>query len=173
MGDTNLWVYIAQVNGFSDNTDIAAGDIIYIPVETNAVSGTGTENIKSQEEVTDPLGIDIGLDVDGNMVVAESSEIGTIEGLDNLIQAINMRLQSIQGSLIKQTAIGISGGAGAAGTSLSMAYLRMSIRNTLIEDPRISNIRNMSLQLSGDQINVNMVVVVTDYNDLLPVTTVI
>jgi nucleoid-associated protein YgaU len=171
MGDSNLWPYIADVNGISTNADIAPGDILYIPLETASdLTDTKDAFIISEDAARNPFGADIQLDADGNMIVMESSDTSTVTGVDNLLQAINIRLTSIQGSLIKQTAVGIAASAGFAGTSLTLSYLRMSIRNTLMEDPRILDVKNLLIGIDGSQLNVSMEVIPIDYPTSLPVT---
>lgn len=170
MGDSNLWPYIATVNDISDNADISPGDILYIPVSESTALEPTDAFIISEDALADPYGADIQILDDGSILNTESNDVALVTGLPNLMQAINTRLRSVQGSLIKQTAIGISGGAGLAGTSLSLSYLRMSIRATLLEDPRIEEVKNLVINLNGDTVNASMDIRPVSYNLTLPVS---
>ena len=173
LGDSTLWPYIAAINGIESNEDLQPGDTLYIPIATGAGGDDTTKYIITENRYTDPYGTDIKLDENGNMILYESGDTYLITGLDNIKQAINIRLSTIQGSLIKQSAIGIASGAGLAGTRLSLSYLRMSIKQTLIEDPRIADVKNIALRMNGSAIHVSLEVVPAAYKMTLPVDVVI
>lgn len=173
LGDSTLWPYIASLNEINGNDDLQPGDTLYIPVASGSGDIDTTQFIITENRYNDPYGTDIKLDHTGAMVLYESGDTYLITGLDNIMQAVNIRLTTIQGSLIKQSAIGIAAGAGLAGTRLSTNYLRMSIKRTLIEDPRISDVKNIRLVLDGSDIHVSLDIIPSAYNITLPVDVVI
>ncbi len=174
LGDSSLWVYIAEINNIGGNDEISSGDQIYIPrASASDEEDTRDSFIITEDTNRDPYGADIRLDEDGNLVVSASNDVSIITGLENIMQAVDMRLATIQGSLIKQTAFGILAGAGLAGTALTLSYLRMSIRSSLLEDPRIAEIKNLRISWASDVIQASMDISVIGYDESLPVTTTI
>jgi len=74
------------------------------------------------------------------------------------------------GSLIKQTAYGITAQAGFAGTNMAIRYLKLAIRSTLIQDPRVESVDNMIVLLDSDTLNISMNIGIVGVEQSLPVT---
>lgn len=172
MGNENLWPFVASVNNMRDNEDLVVGEDIHIPVafegEVNKDNFIMTEDI-----ARDPYGSDFQIDDEGNIVIAESNDVSLISGLQNVEQAIDLRLSTAIGSMIKQTAYGLIGQPGIAGTDLALKYIRMGLKAALIQDPRIEDIQNINVLVDGDKVQANMDVYVVGYDTTLPVSVVI
>jgi len=54
----------------------------------------------------DPLGTDIALTEEGDLVVAGSGSLGTVEGSENAIQALRLRMRTMQGELDQHPSYG-------------------------------------------------------------------
>ena len=172
LGDENLWPYIAAVNSdISSNDDITPGQDLFVPIQIDPGIGNNKEQFILTEDVArDPYGTDIRIDDDGKLVVQENSDLATISGVTNVEQAINVRLGTEAGSLIKQTAFGMSIQAGLAGTDIAIKYLKIAIRTTLTQDPRIRNVTDMIVNINGDTVSVGMNINLIGIEDSLPVT---
>lgn len=171
LGDETLWPYIASVNNnISSNSDLVAGEYIFIPVQVNVDEGTRKEQfIFTEDTARDPYGCDLALDSDGNLIIRENNDFALVCGIENIKQAIDLRLNTEIGSLIKQSAYGISAQAGFAGSDMAVRYLKMAIRNTLIQDPRIDSVDNVIVALDADALRISMSVSVVGYEKSLPV----
>ena len=88
-------------------------------------------------------------------------------------QAIDLRLSTTVGSMIKQTAYGLIGQPGIAGTDLALKYIRMGLKAALIQDPRIEDIQNINVLVDGDKVQANMDIYVVGYDTSLPVSVII
>ena len=172
LGDSDLWPYIAAVNSdITSNNDLVPGEEIFIPIQVDIGEGTNKEQFILTEDIArDPYGTDIAIDQNGNLVVQESNDLATVSGLTNVEQAVNLRLNTMVGSMIKQTAFGITAQAGIAGTELAVKYLKTAVRNALTEDPRIQSIENMIVTLKADVLEIGMTVNVVGADKSLPVT---
>lgn len=169
LGDSALWYYIAAVNGIQGNDDISSGDQIYIPLQVNLAGISKDSFILSENPTRNPYGTDILLD-GGEIVVHEGNDVATIDGIENVKQAINNRFTTPTGSLIKQTAYGLSATPGVAGTDISRSYIRMAARSTVLADPRVSSVTNVQATANGSVIRLSMNIQVVGYEESLPVT---
>ena len=171
LGDSELWPFIANANNdIASNADLVAGMEIYIPVEGTNDPSSKDSFILTEDTLRDPFGVDIRLDEDGNIVVAESNDVALISGLANVLQAVNNRLSTPVGSLIKQTAYGLGAIPGVAGTSYALSYLRMSYTASLLQDPRIERVENLKLEMNKDSVYISADLVLYGYDQSLPVT---
>jgi len=172
LGNVDLWPYIASVNaGIDSSADLIVGEEIFIPVTTDISNGTNKEQFILTEDVArDPYGSDILLDSDGNIVIQENSDFALVSGLSNVQQAIDLRLNTQVGSMIKQSVYGIAAQAGFAGTTMAIRYLKLSIRSALIQDPRIESIDNMIVSLGSDVLNISMNITPVGTESSLPIS---
>jgi len=172
LGDVDLWSYIASVNpDVNSNDDLIPGEKIFIPIQVEPSEGTNKEQFILTEDVArDPYGSDIRVDDTGNLVIQENSDLSLVSGIENVMQAIDLRLNTAIGSLIKQTAYGITAQAGFAGTNMAIRYLKLAIRSTLIQDPRVESVDNMVVLLDSDTLNISMNIGIVGVEQSLPVT---
>ena len=172
LGDVDLWVYIAAVNSdITSNDDLIPGNEIFIPIQQDPGAGVNKEQFILTEDIArDPYGTDLKIDSSGNLVVQENGDLSLLSGLTNVEQAIDLRLNTVAGSIIKQTAFGITAQAGTAGTELAIKYLKLAVRNALTQDPRIETVDNMIVSLGKDVLNLSMNIGVVGAEESLPVT---
>jgi len=174
LGNEGLWPYIAAVNSnITSNNDLVPGDEIFLPIQLEPSEGTNKEQFILTEDVArDPYGSDIRVDDIGNLVIQENSDLALISGIENVKQAIDLRLNTAIGSLIKQSAYGITAQAGFAGTTMAIRYLKLAIRATLIQDPRIQSIDNMIVSIGADTLHIGMNIKLVGAEQSLPVSKV-
>jgi len=154
-GSVDFIELIAIFNKIKSDGEITAGDIIKIPV---LVKGEISEqNYIYSDLRNDIYGSDIRLDSLGNIVVMASGDIARVEGIENLVQAANLRLNTHLGSRFRLTIYGIKDSIGfALGETTPVAYIITSIKETLIQDPRIDKIDNIRLKIDGDVLNTSL-----------------
>jgi len=171
LGDETLWPYIASINpSIQSNSDLVVGEEIYVPVNQNIQTTTSKDNfILTEDTLRDPYGADIRLDSNGNIIVQESNDVSLVSGVDNVLQSIDVRLKTEIGSMIKQTAFGLMSQPGMAGTSQAFSYVRMSIQNTLIQDPRIASVKNVGVQIERDALHVSADIYLVGRETSMPV----
>ncbi len=150
LGDSALWDYIAQINGLSSNSSVVGGMLIVLP--SIASVDSANLNIVRRDVQDDPLGIDIYINENGNMSV--ESDIRTVEGKANVIQALNNRISTPLGHNIKDVAYGLSSNIGKAGDILARKYIRMSVIAALLSEPRVRSVETVDVQPTADVIQV-------------------
>ena len=173
LGDDSLWMNIAAVNpSIGSNSDIYPGMEILVPTTSGAVS-LKDSLILSEDTARDPYGSDIQLDEHGNMVVYEGGAVATVSGIDNVVQAINMRMATQIGSMIKQTAFGMLSSVGYAGATYAIAYAKMNFQNALIQDPRVVSVDKVNVEFMGDGLQLGADITLVGRDTTLPVFVVI
>ena len=170
LGDDELWPFIADANpGIAGSDDLVSGEQIFIPVQVDSSDVSPKERfIFSEDPTRDPYGTDIRLDSSGNLIF-QSNDFEMISGIHNVQQAIDLRINTEVGSMIKQSAYGITAQAGFAGSSMAIRYLKMALRSTIIQDPRVESIDDMLVSVGGDVIRVSMTITVVGYEGSIPV----
>jgi Protein of unknown function (DUF2634) len=175
LGDEDLWPFIASINdGISGNDDLVAGEDIFLPSQVQTSEKDNKEQFILTEDVAgDPYGSDIKLDDDGNVIIQENGDFSLVSGLSNIEQAVDLRLNTEMGALIKQSAYGITAAAGFAGTTMALRYLKLAIRVALIQDPRIESVTDMIVSIDKDAINIGMTINVIGSNNTLSINKVL
>ncbi len=153
-GDASLQELIAVYNKLEDTTDLEIGSTLKIPV---LIQGSiSFNNFIYSENLVDIYGKDILLDNLGNPVIGEFGDYLTVEGIENIIQALNLRLNQSLGSRLRLTVYGISASVGGASNKFApISYILVNIKETVMQDPRVSDILNISLRGDGDKLYIS------------------
>lgn len=154
-GDPSMAVLIAMYNGIT-NDDIDPGTIIKIP---QTVRSTLILNNKIYSwDRSSNYGIDILLAAvphSVEMVIAESGDFSYVSGKDNLLQAINLRLNESLGKRLRLTVYGLSVAIGSPRANTApIGYILTNLRDTLKQDPRVKSIDSIKLNGVGDSLYV-------------------
>jgi len=168
-GDPSLAELIAVYNNFESDDDIIPGSSIKIPVILQG--GAPSNNFVYSEDFIDVYGADIRLDSEGNPVVSVNGDYAIIEGPENLIQAINLRLNQELGTRLRLAVYGIRNTVGSAMTnSAPIAYILANIKDTIMQDPRVSKVSNIKIKGLGDKLYMSMDIHSIKLNEVIPFT---
>lgn len=171
LNDEDLWYYIAQVNGFTSNSDITVGQEIYIPIQIDPNSSLKDAFIITENPLRNPYGTDIALSSTGELLINDQgTDFQTRSGIENVKQAVDIKFTTPVGSMLKQTAFGLTARVGSAGDDLALSYLQMSMKSTLLLDPRIIEVNNLSISIDGDTITATMNLSIVGREESLPVS---
>lgn len=143
-GNPDLAELIALYNGISGDRDIYPGLAIKIPILDDRAMNTA--NMVFSQNNRSGFGTDIRLDPGGTMLIAEHGDVTTVAEAENMNQAIMLRLSESLGNRVRLDMYGIKAAVGNA-NAVSNGYLAASVKDTVMQDPRISAIS--SLQMSG------------------------
>jgi hypothetical protein len=163
-GDASRWIEIAQVNNWSSPyTDAqdqvaAAGTPLQIPADM--ISGINiTDNLNLLTNRGEPLLTDLRL-TDGDLSL--SSGAATVSGIDNFNQAIINRLSTKLGEQIGLPTYGLSDLSGAKQTDTTIAFITDRVITQLLSDPRVYSVRDVSVLLNGDKVDVKLTIFTVD-----------
>jgi len=154
-GDPSLAALIGLFNGIT-NEDIELGMTLRIPQITRSTQ-IETNRIYSWDRASN-YGTDIRFDPAQHSVELAISEAGDflyISGKDNIIQAINMRLNERLGKRLRLSVYGLTAAFGSARSNLApVGYIVTNLEDTLKQDPRVKSITNIKLLGDGDNLQV-------------------
>lgn len=157
LGNPDYASIIAYYNDIQNEHEIEPGTIIKIPVLTPNAANT-SNRIYAIPGDSDNYGKDIALDDEGDFAV-KGGDFDVTSGVENLNQAISMRLTTAAEKRIRLNAYGIKA---QIGENAVKNYLLSSVEQTVLSDPRVSEINEISVKGENDRIYIS--VVYTDIN---------
>lgn len=107
------------------------------------------------------LGIDLLLDESGDLARSSSDDIDTVGGTDNMVQAIGSKLSIKPGELPAHPTFGLSADPGTRADVDSLLAYNVAVRQTLLSDRRIDDIRQVVLQTEKDKLELQAYVFLT------------
>lgn len=151
----------------SYNSDISldildAGSVIYIPNITGQSDNSISLNaIYNDPSVKDIYGKDIEIGLDGDFAFKknETGDFELINGVNNLNQAMLNRLSSSINSRVRNIVYGIRNETGnsSVDSEAIASYITTSIEQTILADPRIESVEEMTWQsIGGENIQINV-----------------
>ena len=149
-GNADMSELIALYNRISGDADLVPGMYINIPI-LDERSQNKANMVFAKKNRRDSLGVDIRLDASGRMVVADYGDFETVSGVNNLNQALLLRLTESLGNRTRLNMYGIKAAVGSPGTAVS-GYLATSILDTAMQDPRIKKIDNLAMNGNEDNL---------------------
>jgi hypothetical protein len=151
LGDPDKAQVLAIMNGISGDDEINPGDQIKIPILSE--NTTARRNfIFGPPNRRDAPGIDIAIK-DGIIQAGPGGDFELQYDAENINQAINMRLSESIGRRLRLSTYGIRNVAGMK-DSVAIAYLATSIKDTVIQDPRIESVENIRVRGKADMLAV-------------------
>jgi hypothetical protein len=159
LGDPDKAIDIATFNGVASLDDLQPGDTIRIPIPQKSPGGNSKNLIFSKREDRDNYGKDILLTKDGNIVCSASGDYELTSGVQNLSQAILLRLKERVKKRIRLTAYGIR--TNISDSTAGVAYIVSSIDLTVMSDPRVKIVKDIWFRARGDALYVTVI-----YNDI-------
>jgi hypothetical protein len=156
MGDPDYKDIISVVNDIYADDEIVSGMKLKIPVLQPDVRLTTNEVYNTLAEQNDQIGRDIEIDSNGDIVMDPSGDYALTSGEDTLNQAIYMRLSEQQNRQVRNPDYGTLLTIGEAlGGEAPVEYIATSIKETLLQDPRILSVFNTKISANGDSITVS------------------
>lgn len=159
LGNSDYGTLLAYYNGVANESELEAGTKIKIPVLTEDLSNTGNR-IYAEPEKQENYGTDLTLTDEGDFAVDSHGDIKTVNGRDNLTQAIALRLTTASNKRIRLGSYGIRS---TIGEPIAVeSYLSGCIEQTIKADPRIAEVKELTFEGHGDKLILE--VVYTDIN---------
>jgi hypothetical protein len=152
LGDPDKAQMLAIMNGITGDDEINPGDQIKIPILSEYSLNT-LNLIFGSVNNRDALGIDIAI-ANGILQIGPNGDFVQKVDYENMNQAISMRLSESIGNRIRLNTYGIRNVAGIP-DSVASAYICTSIKDTVMQDPRVESVENLYFQGIGDALFVS------------------
>ena len=195
-GDAGAAEAIGQINGLEypyvsatpgyqtgNNSFISAGDIVYIPYPKEIVSGDINTKINMSKTTgnlnSQILGRDILLTkkthgttgvAEFNLAINPNGDLATVVGRDNMMQAIDVKLNTERGELTPHPEFGIVPVIGHKGTNNLTFNLYLSLNDTMLSDGRIKELTDTTVSVSGGTATVKTKVSVVGRVPFIPLS---
>lgn len=184
LGSSGRWKEIALLNQLKPPYISPSGDGVTVlrpgqPIKIPVPPETGRDDnqvFNSLGIVRDydfyRYGVDLRMDLDTKQLLPNGrGDLDVIGGLDNLTQAMHIKVWRKPGDLKAHPwfGFGAKGGEGIAVDRLAGYHL--SLRMTLMSDTRVAQIKSMAMRLSGDILFINAQCVPKDSDNTLLLAT--
>ena len=162
--------YIDDLGG---NGVLSVGDKILIP-QSSQQESTGVKRNKQFEisrllnETEKDLGVDIRLDNNNDLAVGNNGDLDLIAGVDNLSQAILIKLNLEPGGLKRHLTLGVGLPIGRKVTTSLLSEIRSNLIGSLSSDLRIDSVPFLELKQEGGTTIINAVLRIKDLNLPIP-----
>ena len=163
LGSADRWTDIANANGMGGLHDagptgtLVPGTRILLP--TNFVSGENA-GVFGAASVDELLGTDLRVDLStGDILLVGGNEVRTLRGSQNLEQALAIRLLTENATLPLFPNYGLPLRPGVGMTSRTATYCGVHCQDQVLSDPRVLEVRDISVEDGGDSIDVLMNIV--------------
>ena len=104
---------------------------------------------------------------DGDVALDSFAEPRLAYGLTNLIQALKMKFAVSAGQLIKNPKYGAGVSVGESTADIELRTLYSQVRETVISDPRFSDINKLEIFLDGPTLTFNVLVTIAQNRSLM------
>lgn len=99
------------------------------------------------------FGEDFQLDSDNDIIINSQGEILTVTGLPNLLQALAIKFNVMQGELITHLNFGLPNLLGYRTLSFVTSLAASALKATILSDSRINSVTNIVVTLQDDTLN--------------------
>jgi hypothetical protein len=190
LGDRARWRLLATMNGLrAPYISPLGGPGVLMPGDTIMVPGTGVRfnvvvgasgtspdesdnNAQANAENQLAYGRDLrlksvmhGSEELTDLVINQRGDLGAIQGVPNVEQAIRIKFYTQRGELPAHPKFGAKVAIGRKATPTSFAELRINAMSTLMSDSRVKEVRDLKFISYGDALSITSNVVLTNSQD--------
>jgi hypothetical protein len=149
------------------------GQKVLIPRNNPAGASSVVKNVQynitsSMQQAERDLGVDIRLTEEGDLAIASNRDLDLVAGVDNLVQAILIKILIERGSLKRHPQIGTNLQLGTKLRSKGLQALRREISDSLNSDNRVESVPFIRLNQEGGTISAEIFVKVKEIDQPVP-----
>tara|TARA_R110000868_G_C10973188_1_gene771497 strand:+ start:36296 stop:38401 length:2106 start_codon:yes stop_codon:yes gene_type:complete len=182
LGTPDRWVEIAELNDLrspyvvQDLSDtrtniVRPGDAVLIP--QNIVNGISEvpDSIQNRltiglNETEKSLGVDLKLTDDFDLIITNGGDLDMIAGIENMAQAVVLKLGYEQGELRNHPTLGV--GIQVGGKFNSLEAIRDRLIESLTQDQRVENLSNVALLRDGSALYMSFEIKIKQVDKPIP-----
>lgn len=153
---------------------LKTGDKILLPdggptTNTGVVKAREFEITKNMREAEKNLGVDIRITNDGDLAQSNTGDLDLIAGMENMSQAVSVRLGLEKGSLKRHQSLGTNLQLGSKVRSNSLKETREGILESFLQDTRVESIPFIQLKQEGGTTFIDMLLKLKESNQPIPI----
>ena len=185
IGDGN---YLISVDGLGDLSTLTTNNNAtiqaYLPGTTNSQNQIyipSNEAAQEDDRIRTPSHLDEDalariskvdwlLTDDGDLAINQLGDFRLASGLNNLVQALRIKIRVKKGSLMRHLDFGLGLKHGMSMADIENGSLIKAMNSMINEDPRFSGIERMSIKLNGVTLSVDMAVRIANGSGVVPIT---
>lgn len=164
-------IHGARIQGYLAAT-VNSQDQIYIP--TNDASEMDdriqTPAAFKNDTLTKISKIDWLLTEDGDVAINGVGDIRLANGLNNLIQALKLKIVTEKNTLMRHLDYGLGIKAGISIADIERGDLYRSLETMILQDERFANISRMQVSIEGPKITIDIAVTLANNSGVLPIS---
>jgi hypothetical protein len=147
----------AKVKGFLPGT-VNSQNQIYIPSDKQVDSEPRTYDIPflNDDDLSGLSKIDWLLDENGDVVLNSFGEAALANGLNNLVQALKMKVQTQKGSLLEDANFGLGLVPGVNVTDVNLETVLQDLTNMVIQDSRFDGVDKIEVNLLPPDLSITI-----------------
>lgn len=140
---------------------ITPGDTVYIPVIDGGAQDNSENEVYNEYGSMDSCGTDIS--IEGEDFTVRNGDLYTTNGLETINQAITNRLNTAVNSRVRNVVYGIRNEAGlpSNGVDAAATYISASVEQTILADPRIESVEQVTWSGKGESLAIEAIYVTT------------
>lgn len=161
----------ASIQGYLPGT-VNSQNQLYIPIEGDSQPD---DRIKTPSHLDEDLltrisKIDWLLDDEGDLAINQLGEFRLSNGLNNLVQALKIKVRTQKGSLMRHLDFGLGISHGISIADIENGEIISAMSKMVEDDPRFSGIERIDIVLSGSTLAIDMAVKVANGSGIVPIT---
>jgi hypothetical protein len=159
LGQRERWTEVAWLNGWqgpatrNDGSQPIVGEPLFVPSDSQDFG---------PQQAYDPMGIDLYLDPEGLDLEVLGTDLRLSRGDANAEQALRTRLTLSQGDWVLWPAYGLPVSIGEGLTAARAAYLAALVREQLVADYRVEDVRDLVVEVEGTTVTIRATVNLSD-----------
>lgn len=160
----------AKIKAFLPGT-VNSQNQIYIPSDENVDPESRTYDIPflKGDDLTGFSKIDWLLDDNGDIVLNSFGEVALANGLNNLVQALKMKVQTQKGSLLEDTNFGLGLQPGINVTSVNLENVLADLRDMVLQDSRFEAVDKIEVNLLPPDLSITIQAKLANGRGILPI----
>lgn len=159
LGDASQWYTLAWLNGLrepwiTDNPDLRS-EVVLLAAQDTINIPSGVVASSAIVDQVDIFGTDVAMS-GGQIQFGDDGDFAIVSGRDNLMQALNNRMESRLRDLVYHPSYGnaLPVMVGKRGEAVSAELCGVFVARCICGDPRIDTVTSMTVKLSGGRADV-------------------
>ena len=161
----------ATIQGYLPGT-VNSQNQIYIPMDrpSQVDDRIKTPSHLDEDLLTRVSKIDWLLTDDGDVAINQLGDFRLANGLNNLVQALKIKIRTQKGTLMRHLDFGLGLEHGISLADIEAGDVIAAMNKMVLDDPRFSGIERIDIRINGPTLSVDMSVKIANGSGVVPIT---